>query len=31
MKLFFGSHENLISIDAENHFIDALAYMVRED
>ena len=31
MKLFFGSHENPISIDAENHFIDALAYMVRED
>jgi len=31
MKLFFGSHENLISIDAENHFINALAYMVRED
>ena len=31
MKLFFGSHEHLISIDAENHFVDALAYMVRED
>ena len=31
MKLFFGSHEHLISIDAKNHFIDALAYMVRED
>ena len=31
MKLFFGSHQHLISIDAENHFIDALAYMVRED
>ena len=31
MKLFFGSHENLISIDAENHFMNALAYMVSED
>jgi hypothetical protein len=31
MKLFFGSHENLIYIDAENHFMNALAYMVREE
>ena len=31
MKLFFGSQDNLISIDAENHFMNALAYMVRED
>jgi hypothetical protein len=31
MKLIFGSHDNQISIDAENNFMDALAYMVSED